>query len=90
MFAGLTPGILLAKLRALLSKMGAPNVGDCRAHGLRRGHAEDLRQAGKTLREILQAEEWKSLAFLPYLDMEKRGHDLALTAHIENSSGDEN
>ena len=39
-----------------------------RTHDLRRGHAEDMRRSGCTLAQILQAGQWRSAAFLKYLD----------------------
>ena len=56
---------------------------------MRRGHADDLRRAGKSLKEILQAGECKSPAFLAYLDMDTMEHDLVVDAHLDESSGDE-
>ena len=40
----------------------------CRTHDWRRGHARDLQRGGARLWEILQAGDWKSPAFLSYLD----------------------
>ena len=37
-------------------------------HDFRRGHAEDMRAAGSPLAEILQAGQWKSAAFLRYVN----------------------
>ena len=89
LFPGLTPGVVLAKLRARLATLGVADAMDYRAHDFRRGHADDLRRAGKTLKEILQAGEWKSPAFLQYLDIDSMEHDLVFSAHVDESSGDE-
>ena len=78
-----------AKLRDRLHKLGIPEARNYRSHDFRRGHADDLRLGGATLREILKAGEWKSPAFLDYLDIDTMEHDLVLTAHIDESSGDE-
>ena len=72
-----------------LAKLGMPEARSYRAHDFRRGHADDLRRAGATLKEILKAGEWKSPAFLQYLDMEDLEHDLVVDAHLDESSGDE-
>ena len=89
LFGGFNPGIVLAKLRGRLQKLGVPKAWDYRAHDFRRGHADDLRRAGKSLKEILQAGEWRSPAFLQYLDLADLEFDLVVSAHIDESSGDE-
>ena len=43
----------------------------------------------KTKGEILRAGDWKSPAFLQYLDREQLERDRVLEAHLEDSSGDE-
>ena len=60
-----------------------------RTHDLRRGHAEDLRLNGATLGEILRAGDWRSPAFLQYLDTEQLEHDRTAEAHLQDSSGEE-
>ena len=45
--------------------------------------------SSKTLKEILQAGEWKSLGFLAYLDIQSLEDDLVFSAHVDESSGDE-
>ena len=89
LFPNFTPGSVRIALRNRLKKIGIPNADEYRAHDFRRGHADDLRRAGKTLREILQAGEWKSPAFLQYLDLERMEHDVVFDAHVNESSGDE-
>ena len=54
--------------QGLLSRFGVPNAQDYGTHDLRRGHAEDMRNQGCTLAEILKAGQWKSAAFMSYLD----------------------
>ena len=54
----------LHRLRRLLQKLAIPSASKYRTHDLRRGHAEDMRQCGCTMAEILQAGQWKSSAFL--------------------------
>ena len=48
--------------------MDVPDAKLYGTHDFRRGHAEDLRQCGASLAEILLAGQWKSAAFLKYLD----------------------
>ena len=44
---------------------------------------------GAPLYEILQAGEWRSPAFLKYLDMETLERDLVIQAHLNEESEDE-
>ena len=89
LFPGLTPGIVNSKLRSRLECLGITDARNYRAHDLRRGHADDLRLAKRPLKEILQAGEWRSPAFLQYLDIESMDDDFVLSAHLDESSGDE-
>ena len=45
-----------------------PNAGEYGTHCFRRGHARDMLLCGATLAEILRAGQWKSAAFLKYLE----------------------
>ena len=56
---------------------------------IRRGHADDLRASGATLYEILTAGQWRSPAFLTYLDIHTLEADAVLQAHMDESSSDE-
>ena len=89
LFLGFAFGSARIALRNRIKKIGVPNADEDRARDFTRGHADDLRRAGKTLREILQAGEWKSLAFLQYLNLERMEHDVVFDAHVNESSGDE-
>ena len=55
-------------------------------HDFRRGHARDLQLAGRNLKQILEAGEWRSPAFLKYLDVEGLERDAAVEAHLEEST----
>ena len=55
-------------------------------HDLRRGHAEDMRESGCTLAEILAAGQWKSSAFLSYLDEADLEKDVAFAVAIESDA----
>ena len=57
-----------------------------RTHDFRRGHARDLQASGASLVEILQAGQWKSPAFLNYLDVNSLESEAVLQAHLEESS----
>ena len=43
----------------------------CRTHDWRRGHARDMARGGSRLWEILKAGDWRSPAFLKYLDAQE-------------------
>ena len=79
----------LRELRALLGSLSVVDAGCYRTHDLRRGHAEDLRLGGATLGEILRAGDWKSPAFLAYLDKDQLEMDRTVEAHLVDSSDDE-
>ena len=78
-----------SKLRQRLAKLGVARAQDYRTHDMRRGHAQDLLESGSSLREILSAGEWRSPAFLQYLDIEKMEHDMVVQAHMDDSEDDE-
>ena len=80
---------MLAKLKGRLQKLGVPEAWDYRAQNFRRGHADDLKRTGKSLKEILQAGECRSPAFPQYLDLADLEHDLVVSTRIDESSGDE-
>jgi hypothetical protein len=46
-----------------------PNAAAYGTHAFRRGHARDLLENGSTLAEILRAGQWRSAAFLKYLNI---------------------
>lgn len=81
----LRPGAVEA-LRLMLEAVGTENAGLYRPHDLRRGHAEDLRLSGAPLWKILAAGEWKSPAFLTYMDLHKLEMDLVLQGHLDEES----
>ena len=60
-----------------------------RTHDLRRGHAEDLEMGGASLFEILSAGEWRSPAFLTYLDLHELEKGAVVEAHLEESSSED-
>ena len=88
-FLALGGGAALRMLRALLTDLQVPGASEFRTHDLRRGHAEDMRLNGATLGEILRAGDWKSPAFLQYLDQEQLEVDRIVEAHLVDSSDGE-
>ena len=74
-FAGISAGQALGTLRSMLLQAGIPNHSSFATHSLRRGHARDIhRNAGK-LKEILEAGDWRSAAFMHYLDIQQLESD---------------
>ena len=88
-FASYTPGPALRDLRMLLVNLEIPEAIMYRSHDLRRGHARDMQEDGSSLCEILRAGEWRSPAFMQYLDLEQLEHDAVVEAHMDESSGGE-
>jgi len=79
-FAHIKAAQALLALREMLGELGVPGAGAYRTHDFRRGHAEDLRLGGARLYEILAAGDWKSAAFLSYLDKEGLERDQVIEA----------
>ena len=88
-FNGISPSVARNTLRTYLGALGKPKARKFWCHDLRRGHADDLRASGASLYEILAAGQWRSPAFLTYLDMHSLEADAVLQAHVDESSGEE-
>ena len=54
-----------------------------------KGHEKDLICSGASLAEILKAGQWRSLAFLVYLDLKSLERDAVLVACVDGPVGDE-
>ena len=85
-FASLKVGSINEGLRRRLGALMVPKASLYRTHDFRRGHARDLQASGASLVEILQAGQWKSPAFLNYLDVNSLESEAVLQAHLEESS----
>ena len=88
-FACFTPATALSVLRGFLDRGDVPEAKLYRTHDLRRGHARDLQTSGSSLVEILEAGEWRSPAFMTYLDKAQLETDAVIEAHLAESSGGE-
>ena len=75
-------------LRNCLTALGVEQAGQYRTQDFRRGHAEDLRASGAPLRAILEAGEWRSPAFMSYLNVELLESEMVLQAHYDESDED--
>ena len=85
-FVSWKPDVVLATLRDVLKVVEVVEASEYVAHDLRRGHAEDIRARGGTLAEILLAGDWRSLAFLDYLNKHRLERDATMAAHVADSS----
>ena len=81
-FAQYSPHFALTALRCILHDLGTPEAAKYRTHDLRRGHAQDLRESGAPLVEILLAGQWRSPAFMQYLDIESLEEEAVLEATL--------
>ena len=88
-FGSISAAGALAGLREILTDMGIKDAGIFRTHDFRRGHARDLQSNGSTLRDILLAGDWRSPAFMQYLDAGQLEDDAILEAHEAESSEEE-
>ena len=90
LFSSISPSMATNVLRQCLSEMGIDRASEFRLHDFRRGHAQDLLESGATLAEILRAGQWRSPAFMTYLDQKFLETEAVVSAHVENSSDEEN
>ena len=88
LFPGITASRALATLRMILKALSVDCADDYRTHDLRRGHALDLQLSGEPLWVILAAGDWRSPAFLAYLDKHQLEADLVMQAHLADSDVD--
>jgi hypothetical protein len=93
LFPRVTQSKALLELRRVLGILDVDQAEIYRCHDIRRGHALDLQLAGSPLHEILAAGEWRSPAFLQYLDRHALERDTVHEAHgledAMDSDGDE-
>ena len=63
-----TSHLMLATLRRVLRTAGADRPEEFTFKAFRAGHATALAEEGKSIGDILNAGEWRSAAFLSYVD----------------------
>ena len=68
LFQGISGKHALQLLREALRSMRVDAPSEYGTHAFRRGHARDLAEAGTPLAIILKAGQWRSQAFMRYLD----------------------
>ena len=84
-FGTISASSALRVLRSILEVLGVSDAALYRTHDLRRGHCMDLLESGAPLATILKASEWRSPAFLSYVDMEQLERDAVIQAHLDDS-----
>jgi hypothetical protein len=78
------------ELKQRLHALGVPFAHEYWLHDFRRGHTQDMLNSGSNLAQILRAGEWRTPAFLCYLDVQKLEKGAVVEAHEgESSSGSE-
>ena len=88
-FAHFRPDVVLTALRAALQELGVSQHHAYRTHDLRRGHAQDMAVRGSRLADILRAGDWRSAAFLSYLNKDELEAAAIREAHGDLSSSDD-
>jgi hypothetical protein len=85
-FIHFSPSTAMKVLRESLAALGIEKPNEHRLHDLRRGHTQDLVKGGAQLHEILKAGEWRTPAFLAYLDVKSLETRVVIEAHELESS----
>ena len=88
LFAEFSPELVLVELRRVLRELGVPEAEKYRSHDFRRGMAQDMKQEGYSINQILSAGGWSSALF-SYLDRDELEDECVLETHVVDSSGDE-
>jgi hypothetical protein len=88
-FPGINAGGALKQLRLMLQLLDVKDFALFRCHDLRRGHAKDMQLNGASLYEILAAGEWRSPAFMEYLDKYQLETDVVVQAHVGESDDED-
>ncbi|CAK0812009.1 unnamed protein product [Prorocentrum cordatum] len=83
-----TPAVLLAKMRRLLAQLRVQEAEQYTFKAFRAGRATALAAAGKSVGSILTAGEWRSAAFLAYVDEDIVDKAQLLNAALEESGGE--
>jgi hypothetical protein len=83
-WARLSSGFANRSLRQALTELKVPHAVSYGTHDIRRGHAKDLQMSGASLAETLAAGQWRSPAFMKYLDQSELEQGVALEAAVES------
>ena len=88
-FDGISAAKALSTLRDYLQRLGVPESHSYRTHDLRRGHADDLSESGASLIKMLTWGEWRSPAYMSYLNLDELEARAVLQAHVDESSSED-
>ena len=88
-FGSISRAGALGTLRRCLWELDVLGARKYRTHDIRRGLADDLRESGASLSEILPAGELSSPAYLRYLDLQELEAGAVLQAHVDESSSED-
>jgi len=85
-----TAGKALSALKRVLGVLGVPNAAAVSFKAFRAGKATSMASSGYTLAQILNAGEWRSSAYIKYVDETLADEQEVLRQAVENSSDEEN
>lgn len=88
-FLGQSGSRAIVELRRRLAVLGIPCASEFVLQDFRRGHAQDLLLAGARLNVILAAGQWRSSAFLKYIDTAELEARAVLEAHFAESEAED-
>ena len=71
LFPGYTTQNVNATIKAVLAKLGIPHAERYTSHGYRRGASQELKERGCQWPIVASLGEWRSLAFMGYIDIAK-------------------
>ncbi len=71
-----------------MQNLGIANPREYWLHDFRRGHTQDMVAGGARLNEILKAGQWKTPAFMTYIDLHKLETSAVVEAHADESSSE--
>ena len=83
-----TQACALTHMRRLLTLLGTPDAHQCSWKAVRSGRATEMAADGFTLAKILEAGEWRSSAFLRYIDETAADQGQSLRAALEENDED--
>ena len=87
-FAHLTAKAARDGLKLRLAQLKVSHANEYWLHDFRRGHTQELLSSGSSLAVILRAGEWKTPAFMCYLDMQSLEKEAVVQAHQVESDSD--
>ena len=88
LWANATQACALTHMRRLLTLLGTPDAHQCSWKAVRSGRATEMAADGFTLAKILEAGEWRSSAFLRYIDETAADQGQSLRAALEENDED--